>query len=166
MQATFASVHPEDSAESAIQCLVEHKLSGAPVIDAEDRLHGIITEFQLLGVIYDPALKKVRVRELMTADVLTIEDTALLAVAANLLISNRIRLIPVVRGERVVGIISRGDLLEYFLKTGERLDKLFDNLKRNYPSWFEVSDSVPEGCTEIYSVLTQGGAASMPAVFD
>jgi signal-transduction protein with cAMP-binding, CBS, and nucleotidyltransferase domain len=65
----------------------------------------------------------------MTRDVLTVEEDALLAVAANLFVVHRIRRIPVTRRGKVVGVISRSDLLRYFVKTGEDLDAFFSKLK-------------------------------------
>jgi len=94
----------------------------------------------LLEVVYDPEIKHARVGDLMTKDVMTVEDTALLAVAVNLLVVHRIRRLPVLRNGSLVGVISRGDLLRYFVKTGERLEAFFSRLRTSCPSWFEGSE--------------------------
>ena len=129
MSQTVISVPPEATVETAIGVLLEYGVSGAPVIDGKGSLCGIITQFQLLEVIYDPEIKTGRVRDFMTRDVLTVEEDDLLGTAANHFIVHRIRRLPVVRGNQVIGIISRSDLLRYFSRTGERIDEFFDQLR-------------------------------------
>lgn len=129
MRPHVISVLPEATIEEAIQTLLANDVSGVPVIDAEGELHGIISEYQLLEVVYDPNLKNAPVRDFMTKDVLTVEETALLATVANLFIMHRIRRVPVVRDGRVVGIVSRRDLLRYIVQTGSKIDTFFDELK-------------------------------------
>lgn len=125
----LVSIVPNATVEEAIRTLLDHKISGAPVIDKEGKLVGIISQFQLLEVLYDPQIRTQRVQQFMTKEVLTIEDTALLGMAANLFVLHRIHRLPVLQGDRVVGVISRSDLLKYFLETGEKIEAFFDTLK-------------------------------------
>jgi len=134
MNGRVFSIGPEATVEEAIRLLLERNISGAPVIDERGKLCGIITQFQLLEVLYDPHVKEAKVREHMTRDVFTIEEDALLGTAANLLIVHRIRRIPVVRNGMVVGILSRRDLLRYFAETGEEIEAFFAKLKRTEAS--------------------------------
>jgi tRNA nucleotidyltransferase (CCA-adding enzyme) len=129
MNTKVISLRPEATIEEAIRILLTHDVSGAPVIDADGNLCGIISEYQLLEVVYDPDLKAAPVKDFMTKDVLTVDETALLATVANLFIMHRIRRVPVVRDGRVVGIVSRRDLLRYILETGSKIDNFFDELK-------------------------------------
>ncbi|HEX5104977.1 MAG TPA: CBS domain-containing protein [Pirellulaceae bacterium] len=123
------SILPEASVEDAIHTLLNNKISGAPVIDAAGRLCGIISQFQLLEIMYDPQIRTQSVKQFMTRDVVTVEESAFLGTAANLLVLHRIHRLPVVNGGRVVGIISRSDLLKYFVATGEEIEAFFDTLK-------------------------------------
>jgi len=129
MNRDVVAICPQATVEDAIHLLLEHDISGAPVIDERGRLCGIITQFQLMEVLYDPKVKKAKVQEYMTRDVFTIEEDALLGTAANLFIVHRIRRIPVIRNGAVVGIISRRDLLRYFAETGEEIEAFFAKLK-------------------------------------
>jgi CBS domain-containing protein len=129
MSRSVVSILPDATIEVAIHVLLEHSVSGAPVMESDGRLCGIISQYQLLEVMYDPKLKRSRVREFMTREVLTVEDTALLGVAANLFVVHRIRRLPVVQSGKVVGIISRSDLLRYFVKTGEKIETFFEKLR-------------------------------------
>jgi CBS domain-containing protein len=129
MKKNVVSIVPNATVEEAIRTLLEHQISGAPVIDKEGKLVGIISQFQLLEVLYDPQIRTQRVQQIMTKDVLTIEDSALLGTAANLFVLHRIHRIPVLKSGRVVGVISRSDLLKYFLESGEKIEAFFDTLK-------------------------------------
>src|SRR5436190_12093372 len=91
MSRMVISIPPDATVEMAIRILLEYQVSGAPVIDDDGRLCGIITQFQLLEVIYDPQAGQGLVRDFMTRDVLTIEEDALLGTAANLFVVHRIR---------------------------------------------------------------------------
>jgi predicted transcriptional regulator len=130
MNDCLISIPPDATLEDAIHVLLDHGISGAPVIDDHGRLCGIITQFQLLEVLYDPNIKNHCVKDCMTRDVLTIEDSALLGAAASMFVVHRIRRIPVIRDGVVAGIISRSDLLRYFVKTGEQIDSFFAKLRK------------------------------------
>jgi CBS domain-containing protein len=130
MHSKVVCARPEATVEEAIELLLENHISGAPVIDDGGQLVGIISQFQLLEVMYDPQIKNGRVRDFMTREVLTIDEDALLGTAVNLFVVHRIRRLPVVRLGRVVGVISRSDLLRYFVNTGEQIETFFANLKK------------------------------------
>jgi CBS domain-containing protein len=130
MHTNVVSIRPEATIETAIQILLEHNISGAPVIDNNGALCGVISQYQLLEVMYDPDVSHSRVGDFMTRKVLTIEEDALLGTAANMFVMHRIRRIPVMRGTAVVGVISRSDLLRYFVKSGQKLESFFSTLRK------------------------------------
>ncbi len=129
MNTKVISIRPEATIEEAILMLLKHDVSGLPVIDEKGQLCGIISEFQLLEVVYDPNLKAAQVQGFMTREVFTIDESTLLASVANLFIVHRIRRVPVVRDGKVVGIVSRRDLLRYIVETGSKIENFFDELK-------------------------------------
>jgi CBS domain-containing protein len=116
--------------EEAIRLLLSNDVSGAPVIDSQGRLCGIISEYQLLEIVYDPDLRMKTVQEFMTRDVITIDEESLLSSAASLFVMHRIRRLPVVRNGRVVGNVSRRDLLRYVLESGASVGMFFDELRQ------------------------------------
>jgi len=123
MVTNVVTISGDTIVEDAIAKLLELDISGAPIVDREGHLIGIISEFQLLEAIYSPEVKKSQVSRLMTRDVFTVTEDMLLSEVANLLVLHRIRRTPVVRDRQVVGIISRRDLLRYVLDAGEKLDE-------------------------------------------
>ena len=103
----------------AIQMLVEKQVSGAPVVDAQGTLAGILTErdclAQVVVAVYHGEACG-RVAEVMTSDVRTVEaDTSLMDIAESFA-KSKYRRFPVLDHNRLVGIISRRDVLRAVLE--------------------------------------------------
>lgn len=111
MTNSLVTIHPEASIDEAIELLIQHQISGVPVVDDEQRLVGVITEFALLATVYDRRVKKHSVAEHMTRDVITIDVDDPIQRAADLCIIHRVRRLPVMKNGRLVGLISRRDVL-------------------------------------------------------
>ena len=117
MTAGPISVDPDESVEKAILLMLKHGLSGLPVTDITGRLLGIISEFDLLDLIWDAKTALDKVYQHMTREVRTVHEDDELGTAAELFRTLSIRRLPVVRDHRLVGILSRGDLLRHVLQT-------------------------------------------------
>ena len=113
MTRRIVTVTPETTVEAAIATLLEHSISGVPVVNESREVVGIVSEFQLLEVIYDPEIKAERVADVMTRDVIAVTEDTLLSKIASLFTFRRIRRLPVIHDGRLVGLISRRDLLRY-----------------------------------------------------
>jgi CBS domain-containing protein len=116
MKRNVVSVSPDATVEETIRLLRQLDISGAPVVDGDGMLVGIISDFALLGVVYEPGLRTAPVAELMTRDVLNVDEDTRLDEIADLFIGHRIRRVPVVRDGRLVGVVSRPDLLRHVLE--------------------------------------------------
>lgn len=117
MVRNVVTVTPDATVNETIELLLEHRISGMPVIDDAMRLVGIISEFRLMQAIRDPLLKFSPVAELMTKDVLTVDEDTPVSAVANLMIWNRIGRVPVLRNGILVGLIGRTDMIRYALET-------------------------------------------------
>lgn len=111
MTDSLITIRPDASIDEAIDMLVKNGVSGVPVVDSEDRLVGVITEFALLAVAYDNRVKNHTVAEHMTREVITVDIDDSIQRAADLCIINRVRRLPVMRNGRLVGLIARRDVL-------------------------------------------------------
>ena len=107
--------------EEATRLLLDNKVSGAPVVDADGNVVGVISEYQLLELVYNPDLRRVPVAQFMTRDVLTVTEQTLLSDVAGMFLEHRIRRLPVLRNGRLVGLISRPDLLRYALDASDEM---------------------------------------------
>lgn len=134
MTAEVITVGPDDTVADLAKTLLEHGISGAPVVDG-DKLVGIVSEGDLVRraevgtakrrrnwwlqlFTSDQTLAREyvksharRVRDLMVKDVVTVKEDTDLSEIAHLMEKKRVKRIPVVRGGKVVGIVSRADIL-------------------------------------------------------
>ncbi len=111
MNPNVVSIRPDATIEDALALLLAHEVSGLPVTDAEGRLLGMITEFALLAIAYDPSIREDRVEDHMTKEVLAVEEDEPIRRVADLCIVHRVRRVPVVRQGMLMGLISRRDVL-------------------------------------------------------
>lgn len=125
---------PEATVGEVARLLVDRHVSAAPVLDAAGKLVGIVSEGDLvrrpeiagerrpswwLALISDESerardyvkLHGQSVRQIMTRDVVTVSETTPINEIARLLEERRIKRVPVLRGGKVVGIVSRADLV-------------------------------------------------------
>ncbi len=114
---------PYMTAQDAIEVLLKNKISGAPVVDSDGKLVGIVSEYQLLAVIYNEEFKNQPIKELMTKEVLTVEEETLLTEVANLFIVHRIRRLPVLRDGELVGQISRRDIIRFAVQNRNAINE-------------------------------------------
>jgi len=97
---------PDMSVHEAAQTLSEHRISGAPVVTDDGSIAGIVSEFDLIARIGST------VRDVMTREVVSVPDTATLDRVRALLVTQRLKRVPVVNSDgRLVGLISRADLV-------------------------------------------------------
>jgi CBS domain-containing protein len=129
MTTEIATISPKSTVKEAIRILVAKNISGAPVVAEDGALVGIISEYQLLEVIYDPGTKGVLVEDVMTKSVFTVDESAFLPEVASLFIVHRIRRVPVLRDGRLVGVIARRDLLNYSVEAEEEIESLFGRVR-------------------------------------
>lgn len=129
MNTNVITIQADATVGDAIGSLLEHSISGLPVVDDQRQLLGIITEFQLVKAIYRPEIKEQEVCDLMTKDVLVVKEETILSDVADMMEEHRIRRIPVVRNGEVVGIIARRDMLRYMTENEEALAEFLGTVK-------------------------------------
>lgn len=119
MQTEVITIPINSTAGEAMRLLMDHDISGAPVVDDGGELVGIISELQLLEAIYTPEVTSHQLANFVTRDVLSVTEETLLADVTNVLVLHRIRRVPVMRHGRLVGIVTRRDLLRHAVKASE-----------------------------------------------
>lgn len=130
MTKEVVTVGPDAGFKACVDLLRIHGISALPVIDGEEQLLGIVSEFDLLEKEEKQASgghksRKAKARtaaEVMTSPAWSIGPDASLAQAARLLHSKKVKRLPVVEsGGRLVGIVSRADLLKPYLRSDESI---------------------------------------------
>jgi acetoin utilization protein AcuB len=105
------TVTEQTTAEQALEIMVERKIRHLPVLEQGENLVGIVSEKDLLRTGED-----VPVARVMTSDVITVTEYAALEEAARIMVDHRVSSLPVMRGNRLVGIITETDLFKVFLE--------------------------------------------------
>ena len=111
---TIVSCSPRQSVREAATLLAEHRIGALPVLDGE-KVAGIFSERDLLYCVAKEGESTLNraVAEVMTSPAITIEPEAEVLKALGLMTRRRIRHLPVVQGDRLVGFLSIGDLVKY-----------------------------------------------------
>jgi len=121
MTENVVTILPTCSVGSAIELLIQEQISGLPVVDENERLVGIVTEFALLATAYDDSIASESVDKHMTTDVLTVDVDDTVRKVADLFIVHRVRRVPVMEKGRIAGLISRRDVLKAVYEGSSRL---------------------------------------------
>jgi CBS domain-containing protein len=135
-------VKPDNTVEDVVKLLLEKKISGVPVVNDDKEVIGIVSEGDLIirsqklrspsyiqflgGVIYldDPEefkeeLKKaiaVKVEDVMTKEPITVEEDTQVEEIATIMYDAKINRLPVVKDDKLVGIVSRADIVRSLVK--------------------------------------------------
>jgi len=114
-------VAPGDPVLTAIKKMAEHHV-GALLVMSGDRLAGIISErdYARKVVLLGRSSEETRVEAIMTAKVVTVTPRQDAHDCMRLMTDMRIRHLPVVNGDRVVGVLSIGDLVRAVIEEQER----------------------------------------------
>ncbi|GAA2771160.1 CBS domain-containing protein [Streptomyces showdoensis] len=111
MSDDVVSAVPSTPFKQLAKLLAEHEISGLPVVDEDEHVLGVVSESDLL------ARRRTSARELMTAPAVTVYAEEAVADAARLMVRRGVERLPVVdEEERLVGIVTRRDLLCVFLR--------------------------------------------------
>jgi CBS domain-containing protein len=122
MNRTVITVRPHMAVDAAAALLVTHGVTSAPVVTAEGMLRGIVSEADLLRAwpmsdipraLTEPTITAA---DVMTPEPVTVQPTDELVDVAAVLLDRGIRAAPVVEGRRLVGIISRHDVLSCIVR--------------------------------------------------
>jgi tRNA nucleotidyltransferase (CCA-adding enzyme) len=117
------TTRPHASVLEAMRIIVEYGITGLPVVDENLDLAGMISEKDLLELFHDPHIQSRQVGDLMSYDLTAAAvDTSVLDVC-ECLANTSFRRLPVVDGGKLVGIISRSDLIMFILKNPSVLTK-------------------------------------------
>ena len=121
------TVREDTSLDEALRIMKREKIRRLPILDDADRLVGIVSDRDLLAASPSPAttlskyevgylVSKITMREIMTREVITVEEDCPLEEVARVMADNKIGGVPVMRGNALVGIITETDLFKVFLE--------------------------------------------------
>lgn len=107
------TLYPDDPLYDAMDLIARHHVTGLPIVDRGMNLLGIVTEKDVLCSLADPEAVEGPVEKVMTRNVVTFHRHASLYEICECLIENDFHRVPILDGTRLVGIISRSDILKH-----------------------------------------------------
>jgi len=122
MTTEIVTVTEETPIYEALNLLSEHEISGMPVLDADRQLVGMLTEKDVLSILINPKLSvDATVGQYMSRKVVSfLEDDDVIKVC-KFFISVPLRRVPIVKNGKLVGIVSRHDIVKLILKLRHEL---------------------------------------------
>lgn len=160
MSLPVITVAPGTAIKDAARLLVEHQISALPVLDSHGELVGIVSEADLLPLETrpDPRSQATPLRptagstaqtvaEVMTRHVLVVEADSEVSQAAKIMLEAGVKRVPVIKGRRVIGIVSRRDLVRVIARPDGELEiEIVNRLSQlgllTYPSAVAVTNGV------------------------
>jgi len=190
MTRRVVSVEPEATIRQAIRLMLDRHISGLPVIDDKGKLVGIVSEGDFLrrsetgterkrwhwldaflgpGAPADDYVHShgSKVIEVMTRKPITVQEDTPLDQVVHLMESHGVKRLPVVRGEKVVGIVSRANLMRALVSVNRAAPKSFkddaviraqilsDIAKQDWSAGVDVDVVVRGGIADIWGSVAE-----------
>src|SRR5579884_76589 len=106
MTTKVITVKEDSTRQQAARLLAQHRISGLPVVNDDNLLVGVVTEYDIM------AKEGKTVGDIMTRGVISVAPDTELEEASHILVHQRIKRLPVLDQGKVIGILSRGDVVK------------------------------------------------------
>src|SRR3990172_565065 len=130
MTAPVITVSPDTPLKDVARLLLQHRISAAPVVTEEGDLLGLVSEADLMPLEAVPARRILPLPrrplprtagQAMSQPVVAVQSSDTLPHVARLMLDKRVKHVPVLEGDRVVGIISRRDILRVLARSDDEI---------------------------------------------
>ena len=134
MSTNVIAVSPQESVSVAARLMARHNVGALPVRAVDGSLCGMVTDRDMIlrCVALDRRPENTAVSRVMSERVISVQPTASMYQAAQVMAKEQIRRLPVVEGRRLVGMVSLGDLCrreDYAMEAAEALCEITSNVK-------------------------------------
>src|SRR5713101_4994095 len=109
MTSKVCTIQPDASAQEAAQLLYQNRISGLPVVNADNQIIGIITEADIISKVDKEGL---RVADIMSHEIISVSEETPVGEIAMLLTERKIKRVPVMQNGKLVGIVCRADIVQ------------------------------------------------------
>jgi CBS domain-containing protein len=123
---TVWSILPAATVFDAIALMADKNIGALPVIE-KNRLIGIVSErdYTRKVILKGKSSQKIRVEEIMTQELVTADPSDTVVDCMRVMTEERVRHLPVIKGAKIVGVLSIGDLVKFLISAqAETIDNL------------------------------------------
>ena len=166
MTSPAVTVHADTSVKDGLRRLDELRVTSLPVTDGDGHILGIVSEADLLRDLVRPDPRthlmphpvvddhRTRVAEVMSTLSMTVTADTDLSEAVEVMTSTAVKSLPVVERGRVVGVVSRSDVVHMLARSDDRIRGEVDDLLRS--AGLEADIDVVDGVVRILAVDDPG----------
>jgi CBS domain-containing protein len=116
MTTDVAFVKKDTPVHDVVAMLVDKNITGIPVVNDDMSLAGVITEKDLLRLLRDESRRLGIAQDFMSDQVVSFDQNDDLIAVCECLVNSHFRRVPIVSGGKLVGVISRRDIIKYILE--------------------------------------------------
>ncbi len=138
MSSPAIHIHPHDTIKEAATLMTKYNINVLIVIDRKERLQGYVTRQIVEKAVYF-GLGHIQVKEYMNIEFSTVGPEASLTEVKDLIIKNKLRILPVVEDDKVLGVITRTDLMNILVGGPVIPDFFYDS---KHASHFEKKKNI------------------------
>jgi acetoin utilization protein AcuB len=145
MTANPITIRLEKTLRDALETMEQHNCKHLPVLSVNGHLVGVISDRDCRYALNSPFIMRekwqdealintLQIRAVMSAAPIIVEPSAPAAEAARLMLTHRIGCLPVMRGETLIGIVTRSDILVAFMNMQRRYEAVGVHRNNNTPT--------------------------------
>lgn len=109
------TANEDDNVVTICKLLTKHEISGIPVVSKTGKLKGFVSERDIIAAVPKPKFLTLKAKQLMSRKVRTITHDAPITHASKIFSEEKYRLLPVLKGNKLVGIIARKDIVQQMI---------------------------------------------------
>ncbi|NLT23184.1 MAG: CBS domain-containing protein [Syntrophorhabdus sp.] len=117
MNKDVVTCHPTEKLNIILNKLELFNIAGMPVVD-KGRLVGIVCQSDILRGLKKGTMAELAVSDVMTTDVVTVPPTESAVLVAKIMVEKHINRVPIIDNDKVVGIVTRGDIIKAVAECG------------------------------------------------
>lgn len=117
MNKDVVTCHPTEKLNIILNKLELFNIAGMPVVD-KGRLVGIVCQSDILRGLKNGTMAELAVSDVMTTDVVTVPPTESAVLVARIMVEKNINRVPIIENDKVVGIVTRGDIIKAVAECG------------------------------------------------
>ena len=152
--------------------MLENGIGSVPVMDADDKMVGIVSKADFVTLAVGIAFDKITVKEIMTKDLTVVSPTERLVHARRIMIENHVGRLPVVEDEKLVGMLTSKDLMRAFIDFRKKVPEKYQKsqIKEVLVEFIMSSNptvtSKDATISEVANVMIETGYNGLPVVDD